>query len=89
VIAPIAVAIISCALPTSVKVKPGEFSPTILVIFFVVIVTGVLSRLAVLGLINLVAGPVALAVTLALAALVLIYARLEAIATLARGFVAG
>jgi uncharacterized membrane protein len=89
VISPIAGAITACAMLT--RAKPGAFSPTILVIFFVVIVTGVLSGLAVLGLIALVAGlePVAQAATVALAALVLIYAGLEAIARLARGFVAG
>jgi len=91
VIAPIAAAITVCALLTRVKVKPGAFSPSILVIFFVVIVTGVLSGLAVLGLIGSVAGlgPAAEAVTLELAAFVLINAGIEAVARLARGFVAG
>jgi hypothetical protein len=90
-VAPIAAAITACAPLTRVKVKLGAFSPTILVIFFVVIVAGVLSGLAVLGLIALVAGlgPVAQAVTMALAALVHIYAGFEAVAKLARGYVAG
>jgi len=91
VIAPIAAAIAACALLTRVKVKPGAFSPSILVVFFVVIVAGVLTGLAVLRMIGLMAGlgPVTQAVIVALAALVLIYAGLEAVARLARGFVAG
>jgi len=90
-IPPIAAAITTCALLMRVKVKPGAFSLTILFIFFVVIVAGVLSGLAVLGLIALVAGlePAPQAVTIALAAPVLIYAGFEAIARFARGYVAG
>ena len=91
VIAPIAAAIAARALLTRVKVKPGAFSPTILIVFIFVILVGVLTGLAVLGLVALVEGlgPVAQVVTVALAALVLIYAGLEAVARLARGFVAG
>jgi len=90
VTAPIAAAIAACALLTRVKVKPGAFSPSILIVFIVVILVGVLTGLAVLGLTALVEGlgPVAQAFTLALAALVLIYAGLEAVARLARSFVA-
>jgi len=90
VIAPVATAITACALLAWVKVMPGAFSPAILVIFFVVIVKGVPSGLTVLRLVSLVTdlGPVAQAVTLALAALVLIYTGLEPVASLARGFVA-
>jgi len=90
VIAPIAAAIAACALLTRVKVKPGAFSPSILIVFFVVIVAGVLAGLAVLGLVDLVVGfgPAAQIVTIALAALVLIYAGLEGVAWLAGGFVA-
>ena len=89
VIAPIAAAIAACALLT--RVKPGAFSPSILIVFIFVILTGVLTGLAVLGLTALMAGlgPAAQAGTLALAALVLIYAGLEAVARLTRGFVAG
>jgi small-conductance mechanosensitive channel len=91
VIAPIAAAVAACALLTRMKVKPGAFSPSILIVFFVVIVVGVLAGLAVLGFIGLVAGlgPAAQVVALALVALVLIYAGLETVARFARGFVAG
>jgi len=86
-----AAAFTACALLTMVKVKPGAFSSSILVILFVVIVVGVLSGLSMLGLIALVAGfgAAAQAVTVALAALVLICAWLKVVARLSRGFVAG